>query len=600
VVRVDSPQEEVGRVWSFNKRLIKGIFSHHDTRPGGAWSTRGQEQNTGGIWAPVYLRVSQMLAIDDVRVIPILHEGSQSAEAKVELSITYNSPHAREYVVEALLSPHNFTADVNTGGQWRQTFHFVPGINRLTLTVPCANPSLWWTWDHGYPHLYTLQVNAHDATTLFDSKATVFGFRQLVYEPASKQWSLNGHRIFLRGTNYIASQWLSEMTAEKYANDLTLMKQAHINAIRVHAHIEAGDFYRLSDEVGMLLWQDFPLQWGYSDEPAFINEATRQAQAMVSSLFNHPSIFTWCLHNEPPWDASWMQYKYPEYQPDHNKQLDAALVNNLQGIDPTRYVYPYSATREHPWLGWYSGSWLDYGKPTQEPLIAEYGAQALPEFTALTKIFGDNGVWPESKAQWEQWEYHNFQRHETFNIAQAPQGNNVHEWIAHSQEYQARLIKFAAEAYRRQRFSPVTGIFQFMLVENWPSVNWGILDYWRVPKAGYFALQTAYQPILPSIAYTKLHWNVNEPVSFDLWIVNDSWQSYPASTLRYVLWDETKIIEQESVTVHVDADSSEKILTLHKPQLPAQHYFLSVSLVSASGEVLGWNQHDFKTEAKPR
>jgi beta-galactosidase/beta-glucuronidase len=42
------------------------------------------------------------------------------------------------------------------------------------------------------------------------------------------------------------------------------MQQANINSIRVHAHIEAEEFYRLCDEMGLLVWQDFPLQWGYT------------------------------------------------------------------------------------------------------------------------------------------------------------------------------------------------------------------------------------------------------------------------------------------------------------------------------------------------
>ena len=600
VVRVDSPREEVGRAWSFNKRLIKGIFNHHDTRPGGAWSPRGQEQNTGGIWAPVYLRVSQTLSIDSIQVTPVLHGKNEQAEAQVELSITYDGHNTREFSLAFALSPHNFTPDFDTGGQRQETFRLVPGKNKLVVTIPCANPYLWWTWDHGYPYLYALEVRVSDTKTLLDTESTVFGFRRIAYDQTTKQWSLNGHRIFLRGTNYIASQWLSEMTAEKYAADLTLMQQAHINAIRVHAHIEARDFYRRCDEVGMLVWQDFPLQWGYTDEPSFVDEAVRQARAMVTSLFNHPAIFTWCLHNEPPWDASWMQYKYLEYHPNHNKRLDSILLSSLQGVDPTRYVYPYSSTREHPWFGWYSGSWLDYGKRTQEPLITEYGAQALPDLQSLTKIFGTEELWPESKEHWENWEYHNFQRHETFDIAKVPQGKNIHEWIANSQGYQAKLIQFAAEAYRRQKFNPVTGIFQFMLVENWPSLNWGILDYWRTPKAGYFALQTAYQPVLPSITYAKPHWSANEPVNLELWVVNDSWQPYPGSILRYVLWNEAMVLEQESVTVHIDADSSEKILTIHKARLPSQHYSLSVTLTSAAGEILGWNQHDFSIGVKTR
>jgi beta-mannosidase len=57
-VRVDSPYEIADSEWSLHKRQIKGVFDHHDTRPGGAWSEHGQDANSGGIWAPVYVRTS--------------------------------------------------------------------------------------------------------------------------------------------------------------------------------------------------------------------------------------------------------------------------------------------------------------------------------------------------------------------------------------------------------------------------------------------------------------------------------------------------------------------------------------------------------------
>ena len=53
IVRVTSPFEEPVKEWPLKKKLIKGIFNHHDCRPGGWDYERGQDKNTGGIWNDV-------------------------------------------------------------------------------------------------------------------------------------------------------------------------------------------------------------------------------------------------------------------------------------------------------------------------------------------------------------------------------------------------------------------------------------------------------------------------------------------------------------------------------------------------------------------
>jgi len=600
VVRVDSPSEDPVRAWSLHKRLIKGIFSHHDTRPGGSWSARGQDQNTGGIWGPVYLRVSSQVAIDAIKVTPQLQRTAQPvqqgqvAHAEVVLTVTSGGTQPQEVQFELQLVAHNFMPEAPTGGRYTARRRLSPGIHTLTFMLVSHNTSLWWIWEHGRSDLYRAEVVVRSGHAVLDRATTTFGFRSIEGNPETTGWWLNGRRIFLRGTNYIASQWLSEMTTEKYAFDLALMRRANINAVRVHAHIEAQEFYRLCDEAGLLVWQDFPLQWGYTDDPAFIAEAVRQAQDMVELLYNHPAIMAWSLHNEPPWDAPWMQYKYPDYDPQQNKQLDAMLFASLRTADPTRHLHKYSATAEHPWLGWYSGTWQDYGKPTQQALISEFGAQALPDLPALRRIFTEAEIWPTTEEAWQTWEYHNFQRKETFEIARVPMGRSMQEFIQNTQHYQQRLVKYAAESYRRQRFQPVTGIFQFMFVEDWPSINWGIVDYWRQPKPGYQALQVAYQPVLPSIAWDKEVWQQGEPGAIELWIINDLWQRFPAATLTYILRQSDTILYHQTQTVHIEPDSSTKVGTIQTHTLVPQTYELLVTLTDQHHTLLGQNAFRFQ------
>jgi beta-mannosidase len=586
-VKVNSPIEEPEKVWSLHKRIIKGVLNHHDTRPGGAWSVRGQEQNTGGIWAPVSLQISDRVAITHQKITPKLDASYQNSIAHVDLTIINPTSKPQTVKLSLQLQPVNF--EDTPDSPIIQNQFLKPGANQIAIDLPKSNPHLWWTWEHGKPDLYRVKTEILDKGKLLDRSSTTFGFRTIRLNPQSQAWELNERKIFLRGTNYIASQWLSEMTREKYSIDLKLIQQANINSIRVHAHIEAEEFYRLCDEIGLLVWQDFPLQWGYTDAPEFVTEATRQANDMVTMLYNHPSIFTWSIHNEPPWDATWMKYKYPDYNPKQNRALDETIYNSLRSRDSTRHLHLASTTREHPWYGWYSGKWQDYGKPTQEPLITEFGAQALPNQSSLEQIFTAAELFPDTPAKLEKWKYHNFQPHETFDLAQVPMGKTTQEFIDNTQQYQAQLIQFAAESYRRQRYQPVSAIFQFMFVEDWPSINWGIVDYWRQTKPGYEMLKRAYQPILPSIVVTKQQWKVGESIPIELWLINDLYKSIPNSTIRYTLKRAEAIVKQDSTEISIAPDSVKLAHKFTLSNLAAGNYQLLVKVTDPQSKLLGEN-----------
>ncbi|TQV65177.1 MAG: glycoside hydrolase family 2 [Halothiobacillaceae bacterium] len=588
-VLVDSPIEDPLHAWSLRKRLIKGIYSHHDTRPGGAWSPRGQERNTGGIWAPVTLELSDAAAVRTLRVTPRSQAGG-AWTTHVDAAIGGEADAISE--VEVHIRPENFDG--------APIVQIQPVSLRrgegLSLDIPIHQPKPWWPREHGAPNLYRLSLILRDGQRILDRKETVFGYRTFTVDPVTQAWFVNGRRLFIRGTNYISTQWLAEMDAARYAQDLRMMTEAHVNAVRVHAHIEAPAFYEACDRAGMLVLQDFPLQWGYSDSADFLAEARSQARDMVEHLQNHPSIAVWSMHNEPPWDASWMKWKYPDYAPDQNRILDDLLERDVSRLDSTRVTHKVSATYEHPWFGWYSGDWKDYGKPAVTPWITEYGAQALPELASLRRIFNEDELWPDNDQDWSKWSYHNFQRHETFDLAKVPAGSHIGEFIANTQQYQARLIKFAAESYRRQRYQPVSAIFQFMFVEDWPSINWGTVDYWRIPKPGYEALKIAYQPVLPGIDGLRDAYAAGERLSLRPWGINDLWQDI--RNARYQLdlrAGERVLVQREWALDPLAADASHELgpLEIDTAGFQPGDYVLLTRIVSADGLTLGHNRYPF-------
>lgn len=446
LVEVDSCPENP-KDWPENKKAIKGVFGHHDIRPGSWHPKYGQDHSTGGIWNSVEIDTEPM---ENIWITTKLDKNY--TKAKVEVKI---------------------------------------GNKKHILNI--ANPRLWWTWDQGEPYLYSMEV---------DGRKIVFGIREIRFDKNQNLY-LNGRRIFIRGSNIIPEEYLSQYTPERIEKDLELAKQSNINALRVHAHINRKEFYNACDRMGILVWQDFPLQWEYRNTSSFIKDAKRQCIDMVNLLYNHPSIFFWCCHNEPI---------------KSRKKLDPILAKTISKIDKTRPIITSSDFREHPYPGWFVGKMEYFTSLPGKPLVTEFGAQALPDLGTLKKIFPKKDIWPPN---WQKWAYHNFVYEQTFHIAGIYKGKSINEFIKNSQDYQARLIKFAIENYRVNKFTQISGLFHFMFVDPWPCISYSVIDYFRKPKKGYWTLKQVYQPLLLIFLPERPIFTIGDSLRGMFYLVND-------------------------------------------------------------------------------
>jgi beta-mannosidase len=530
-VRVDSPLEGP-EAFSQRKTLVKGVLSHHDTRPGGAWSPRGQEQNTGGIWGSVRLVPVRTALLASARALTL---SADEAGARLRLEVALRPrgdarPGARvTYAVRgptgALLAAGAFPGGVQAAGGDGGAGGEGGGLQRLRAEVVLRRPARWWPRELGPSPLHRLEVAVEGPGGARDAASLPFGVRT-VEEDRDGRLRVNGVPVFLRGVNHIPTLYLAGSTAAGHARDLALMREAHVNAVRVHAHVASPAFYAEADASGMLVYQDLPLQWGYEDSPAFHAHALEQARELVEAVGHHPSVVHWTAHNEAPWSSEWMRHKYPRWDPDQNRALDAALLSALREADPTRPVRGNSHPSEHLWLGWYAGAVGDFRQPTAVVLPTEFGAQAVPAVETLRTFLREEQLWPLEGETLAVWEYHGFQKKELTELAKVPLGRSVEELVAHSQGYQAHLLQVAAESLRLQKWQPVAGLFQFMFSEHWPSISWGVVDHLRRPKRGYAALARAYQPLLPAAAR---HPGADR---LAVYVVNDGRQSLPGLVLR--------------------------------------------------------------------
>lgn len=596
-LEVTSPLEDPDGVWPGNKRVIKGILTHWDCRPGSWDPTTGQQQHSGGVWNTVRLEVRPAVFIQHVRVQTwlTLANSSLSQDLFSSNAIQDTRSVARVLLTAELASgsPDKNTEplwlEVDLAGQTVRT-KVEPGSRSVEIAMTVEQPQLWWTWDHGTPHLYTCTVRLLQQAQPLDEKSQQVGIREIQIDPESGVWTLNGKRIFIRGTNIVPTLWLGEYGQPEIEQDITLLKQAHVNAVRVCVHVNREELYSALDQAGILVWQDFALQWGYQQDDAFIAEAVRQIKTMVRQFRHHPSIAIWCCQNEST------QF--------NREVLDPLLAYAAREEDSSRYVRPTSEFSEHIYYGWYSGSPDDYHRLPTSSIITEFGAQALPSLEETQEISG--GTWPPD---WKKLAYHDFQPDQTFNVAHVQTGTNWADFVRNSQEYQAAVLKVAIEHFRKARFAPVGCLFQFMFMDCWPSITWSIISAKRVPKQGYHTLQQVYQPVLVGADIDRQTWGISQgkeympaDVFITPWIVNDRSTAY-SGDITITLINQTSGEETvvSTIPAQVEADSifSRSYVRLNVPAtLPAGTYIVQLSFTQEQ-TLISRNDYTVKITHEP-
>ncbi len=177
-----------------------------------------------------------------------------------------------------------------------------PGTTGLCL-MEIQNPK---KWSAESPYLYTLMVAVKKGNRVIEAVPVKVGFRKI--EQKDGQVLVNGQPVFFKGVNrheldpdggYVVSR-------ERMLNDIRLMKQHNINAVRTCHYPDDNQWYDLCDEYGLYVVAEANLEahgLGYSSkafptEKRFLKSFMERNQRNVQRNFNHPSIIFWSLGNE--------------------------------------------------------------------------------------------------------------------------------------------------------------------------------------------------------------------------------------------------------------------------------------------------------------
>jgi beta-mannosidase len=563
LVEVDCPDEED----KSEKTMITGVFSH--------WDAMDPDTNPGGIWLPVEIVESGEVWIQQAQVH--LEELTEDS-ARLSIDLVLDAVALASVEVRITAAPHNFAGRA-------QTFHERVQVgarrNEVSIPVELKEPRLWWCHDQGFPHLYrfSLEVRLAGRSAPSDLLELTYGVRTF----EMREWIayLNGQRLFLKGNNYGPGDTrLATMTSDRFRKDLELVKGAHMNMLRVHAHVEHPEFYKLADEMGILVWQDFPLQWRYAKE--VLPEALRQADLMIRRLNNHPSVVIWCMHNEPglqphPNGRRWKwiaRILFSLIFYDWNRDvLDKQLKERVQDLDGSRFVVRSSGewavpvlrkgTDSHLWYGWYRdqppAAKLE-GLREKLRFVTEFGAQSFPNLDSSLKFMAAE----LSQLDWKQLEErHSLQRKIMDRWIDISSYDQLEELIDASQEYQISVDRAYIDQLRFAKYRPTGGVLGFSFHDPNPAVQWSVVDYWREPKRSYYHMQRSFHPQYVFTLLERDRYSTGEEIPVPIYLVNDSPEAFDEVMISAeVVGEDGRKTTSASFSSSLGADSEAKLVRL--------------------------------------
>lgn len=598
------------------KIYVEGVFSDWDCRPYPNWakdslSMYGRWFVPGGIWGNVSLLASGPVTIDSVLSSSRIYNASL-ANVGFNFTLSNYSNRTKDVRVNVSITGYNFALEkAIVKGLLTQ---LQPHLNQnVQLSVDVNDPKLWWPWDQGYPYLHQANVTVSCDDGISEVYIVKFGIRSVRVDIQKGRWTwfINGRKFFPRGSNYISNYFLIKSDVDWLQRDLELAKEANMDMLRIHAHIEPFTFYDLADEMGILVMQDFALIFAYVDNTYVYAQAEAQIKQMVTELYNHPSIVLWACHNEPPWSSPWMGDLYSRKV---NYELDHKLQQIVNALDETRPCIAASGQLdEHVYPGWYGGSWLEY-KNYYFGFPNEFGTQAHPN---LESPFWSQDFrvtsWPIYEED-QRLKYHDYMPWADGwkNIIGWPSSYpNLATYIRVGQEYQEALLKLAIERFRTCKYSPTGGCLQFLFVDCHPAITWSIVDYYRLPKLAYYAVKNAFNPVHVCIDWRgsysttgvyHINYKVGDAFIADLYLVNDYPQVFQNVNLTWqILAQNGAVLYEDSLIVDTPNgdEAALKVATISwtVPSPAGQTYTLTTTLTTQGGEILDTNSFTFTSSS---
>jgi hypothetical protein len=157
-------------------------------------------------------------------------------------------------------------------------------------------------WEAEHPRLYTLSAQLAGGSGAAEVVTRRVGFRQV--EIRGTEFLINGVAVKLRGANHYEMEPLGGrvVAPERTRQDLQMMKEANLDAIRTSTFPAVKDLYDDADEMGFYIEEEGPFCWvNESADLRYLPTFVQRTAEMLDRDKSHPSVVYWSVGNESSW-----------------------------------------------------------------------------------------------------------------------------------------------------------------------------------------------------------------------------------------------------------------------------------------------------------
>lgn len=493
----------------------------------------GPDLPTAGIWRPVRLQRWRTARITGVRpLVRVTRFADSVAGGPVgESWADGTSPRTGDGVVEVHVDMERdgddavrVTASVGAGREplAAATADVAPGVTSVVLEMAVPDVQLWWPAGYGAQPLYDLDVQLSatgrgpGAEGQLDDWSGRVGFRSIKLDTRADErgaglgFVVNGRAVQVRGANWIPDDCFpSRVGADRYRHRLDQARGANINLLRVWGGglYESEDFYDATDELGILVWQDFLLACAaYAEESPLGPELEAEAREAVTRLSRHASLAAWSGGNENIWgheDWGWgPKLNGKTWGAGYYFEVFPRILGELDPDRPYMAGSPWSLGYDvhpndprygsmHVWDVWNEKDYISY-REHKPRFVAEFGFQGPPTWSTLTRAIGERSLSKDSpELAAHEKAVDGLKKLERSLTAHFPEPASFDDWFWATSLNQARAIAFAIEHWRS--LDPrCRGTVLWQLNDCWPVISWAVVDGDAKLKPAWYALRRSY------------------------------------------------------------------------------------------------------------